>query len=583
MPETLLELLEHAASVRDKGLRFVDRRERDRFFSWAAIRRQASATAGSLVALGIAPGERVALIFATGPEFFYAFFGILLAGGVPVPLYPPVRLGRLDEYHRRTARMLETAGCKLVLAETRIRRLLGETIERARPALGCCTLDALPEATAHTHAGATDDLALVQFSSGTTVDPKPVALSHRALLAQIRALNDRWRDPGRQPTGVSWLPLYHDMGLIGCVLPVLELPSVMTLLAPETFVARPALWLRTLGRLRADISVAPNFAYGLCVEKVRDEEMTGVDLSAWRLALCGAEPVSPSVLRAFRDRFARWGLRPEALTPVYGLSEAALAVTFGDLSQPFGTRRWAREALAAGRATPAGKTQDAVEIATVGRPLSGFAVRIANAASKPLPAYRVGRVWVRGPSLMAGYLAQPGATAAVFREGWLDTGDLGFLDASGELSLTGRAKDTLIVRGRNHAPAEIEQAASAVAGARRGCAVAVSRARDDQTTEEILVFVEHARDADKARIEHLGEAVEKAVLAATGLIPGAVIVLAPGTLPRTSSGKLRRGETQARHRAGTLTAPATVGALGLGGALVRSARAFRRTRRGRRS
>ncbi len=344
--DTLQRLLQRARDASWAGLRLVDRQERETFHSWAAIAEASARVAGGLAELGIRPGERVALIYPTSPEFFHAFFGTLLAGAVPVPLYPPVRLGRLAEYHARTAAMLGAAGARVLLADRRVHALLGETLALARPPLGGLTLDDLPQDAQLATDGAPGDLALVQFSSGTTVEPKPVALSQRAVLAQVRTLNALW--PAAEPgaiTGVSWLPLYHDMGLIGCVFPALERPSVLTLLPPEAFVARPALWLRALGRHRGTISPAPNFAYALATERIRDEEMEGIDLSPWRFALCGAETVVPDVLRAFAARFARWGFRPEALKPVYGLSEAALAVTFADLERPFLAVHFDRAAL----------------------------------------------------------------------------------------------------------------------------------------------------------------------------------------------------------------------------------------------
>lgn len=580
------------------GLRLLDRRGDEDFFSWAAVRREARRVAASLAAAGVRRGERVALVYPTGRGFFRAFFGILEAGAVPVPLYPPVRLGRLDEYHRRTAAMLGAASARLVLTDRRIRSLLGETMERARPELGCRLLDELPAAAGEPPGAPTeadvgpDDLALVQFSSGTTVDPKPVALSHRAILAQVEALNSFWPDPGSdhgedcadlRVTGMSWLPLYHDMGLIGCVFPALERPSVLTLLGPETFVARPARWLQAISRHRATISVAPNFAYGLCVEKVRDEEMEGVDLSPWRVALNGAEPVSPGVLRAFQERFGRWGFRPEALTPVYGLSEATLAVTFSDLETPFRVERFDRDELARDRAVPAAGGR---ELVSVGRPLPGTEVRIVGDERRPADPGVVGTVEARGESIMQGYLDRPEATARALRHGWLDTGDRGFLQ-DGELFLVGREKDLLILRGRNHPPQAVEQAVDTLPGARRGCAVAVSHLPEETSspetpsaTEELLLFVEHAKDADPSEVEALPERAVEAVLATEGLRPDRVLVLSPGTLPRTSSGKLRRAETLRRHLANELHAPRKVGAVTLLCAWVRSALAYLRRRLG---
>jgi fatty-acyl-CoA synthase len=584
-PESLLEYLLRAGRRPEGGIRFVDREERARWMGWSELRDRALEVAGGLRELGVAPGDRVALIFPTGPEFFDAFFGSFLAGAVPVPLYPPVRLGRMAEYLRRTARMLELSGARLALADRRVRRILGEAVAAARPDLGCRELGDLPGSGAsggEPVRPAPSDLALVQFSSGTTVDPKPVALSHRAVIAQTEALNGFWRDTDElRHSCASWLPLYHDMGLIGCVFPALSRDATLNLLGPELFVARPALWLRTVSRYRATISPAPNFAYSLCVSRVSEAEMEGVDLSGWRTALNGAEAVSPTVARAFCQRFARWGFRPEAMTPVYGLSEAALAVTFSDLDAPCRAERFDRESLARhGLACPAAGGR---EIVSVGRPLPGFELRVGDDPGRGLPDGRVGRVWVRGPSLMVGYLGDPAATERAFRDGWLDTGDLGFLE-SGELFLTGRAKDVIILRGRNYAPEEIEQAAERVPGVRAGCAVAASWLPEDAPGEILGLFVERARDAAPEDLRRLPERCREAVLGAVGLAVDVVVPLAPGTLPRTSSGKLRRGEALLRHLAGTLAPPDPVTPLRLAGTVARSGWAYARLRwRGRRA
>jgi fatty-acyl-CoA synthase len=581
-PTTLNGLLERAATFPQAGLRFLDRRERPSWESWAEIHTASQRVAAGLRQLGVGTGDRVALVFATGPAFFHAFFGTLFAGAVPVPLYPPVRLGRLDEYQRRTAAMLRAASARLVLAEGRVGRLLGPAIADAQPDFGCRTLDRLPAASAIDSPEVDPDaLALVQFSSGTTVDPKPVALSHRAVVAQTRILNSFWPDQdGIHHSGVSWLPLYHDMGLIGCVFPALERPSVLTLIPPELFVVRPAVWLRALSRYRATVSPAPNFAYGLVVEKVTDEELEGVDLSNWRVALNGAEPIAPNILRRFQRRFAAWGLRPEALTPVYGLSEASLAVTFSELGRPFESRCFDREALAEGEAKDQAEGR---ELPSVGRPIPGFELKITDDDGTEIAVRRVGHVRVRGPSIMEGYLDRPEATAEVLADGWLATGDLGFVDEAGELYLTGRAKDAIILRGRNYSPSDVEQATGELEGVRRGCVVAVSYLPEDAASEELLVFVEGAKDAEDDVIEDLPEAVETAILTTTGLKADHVYVLEPGTLPRTSSGKLRRGETLRHHLAGTLEPPRRVTPVLVGGALARSALAYARARRRRSS
>jgi len=588
-PQTLQSLLVRAAGRPGAGLRFVDGTERERFFPWGEIDARAAAVAAALAARGVEPGDRVALVFPTGIEFFDAFFGILYAGAVPTPLYPPVRLGRLDEYHARTAAMLSAAEARLLVADRRLLPLVGEAVGTARPELGAASLGDLAaggDSGVLRLEGAADDLGLVQFSSGTTVEPKPVALEQRAILAQVLALNALWPDGDEvRHSGVSWLPLYHDMGLIGTVFPALERPAVLTLVPPERFVVRPALWLRALARHRATISVAPNFAYALAAERIDDEELEGCDLSQWRHALCGAETVSATTLRAFARRFARWGFRAAALTPVYGLSEAALAVTFSALDAPHRSERILRAPLAdEGRVERVGPLADLrvpghhpseLESVSVGRPLDGFAIELRDEAGHQLGEGRVGRLFVRGPSLFREYLGRPAATRAALVDGWLDTGDLGFL-LDGELFLVGRAKDVVLVRGQNHAPEELERAVDALAGARRGCAVAVSHRVDGEETDRVLLFLEHRRGATAAARAALAAGARAAVLASAGIAPDEVVVLAPGALPRTSSGKLRRGETLERHLAGALAPPARFGPLALGRALWRGRRALSR-------
>jgi acyl-CoA synthetase (AMP-forming)/AMP-acid ligase II len=298
--------------------------------------------------------------------------------------------------------------------------------------------------------------------------------------------------------------------------------------------------------------------------------------------LNGAEPVAPSVLRAFVDRFARWGFRPEALTPVYGLSEAALAVTFSAIGTPFRGLRFDREELA--KSGTAREVEEGREIVSVGRPVPGFRLRIRDEAGRELPAGRAGRVWIEGPSLMEGYLDDPATTARALRDGWLDTGDLGFIYSSdgapdgGELFLTGRAKDVVILRGRNHAPDEIERAVDAVPGVRTGCAIAASWLPEDAEGEVLVLFVEAARRAADDELAALPDRCREAVLAVTGLAVDRVEVLAPGTLPRTSSGKLRRQEALRLYLAGALAPPAPITTLRMAKAVARSGIAYARLR-----
>ncbi|MBK7948198.1 MAG: AMP-binding protein [Deltaproteobacteria bacterium] len=631
MTETLATRLEQAA--RGAGaITFVDLRERETKLSHAELFDRASRAAAGLAARGVAPGDRVAIVAATSPEFFDGFFGAVLAGAVPVPLYPPVRLGRLDEYHERTAAMLHAARVRLVLADARTRRVLGRTIEKARPEKGCEDLGGLQAGRGLVRPLDPDALGFIQFSSGTTRAPKPVALTHRQILANVTAIGDtilaaypeqeairaepeairaeqegiraeragpHAEQAGFRHVAASWLPLYHDMGLVGGLFTSLFHGRDLALIPPEHFIARPALWLRAISRHRATISPAPNFAYAVCVERVRDADLEGVDLSSWRVAMNGAEPVTPFVLERFVERFAAYGLREEALTPVYGLSEATLAVTFSALRTRFAVHRFdARALLEEGRAIPVahgergtnvrddarGGRESGVEcdargetaIASLGPALPGFAVEIRDEAGERVGDGVLGRVHVRGPSLMSGYDGLPEETARVLVDGWLDTGDVGFLQA-GELHLYGRAKDLIIVRGRNHAPQDIERALDDLPGVRPGCSAAVGALEDDGLGEALWVFVERARESDLHETE-IADTVRRRILEQSGLHATRVVVLAPGTLPRTSSGKIRRSESLALYRAGRLTPPERVSLARLAVEMARSLRAFARAR-----
>jgi acyl-CoA synthetase (AMP-forming)/AMP-acid ligase II len=562
-----------AAAGHPSGVTFVGLREEESRLSWAEVERRARCAAGALAARGVRPGDRVAIVLRTEPSFLDAFFGAIHAGAVPVPLYPPVRLGRMEEYLAATARMLRVSGARCVVTSRSVGRILGVALAGAGPGLDLGVVDAAalgegPEARAGREG---EGLALVQFSSGSTVDPKPVALSHASLVAQVDALTAIVA-PTDEDVLVSWLPLYHDMGLIGCLLGAVGYPGPLVLIPPEFFLAHPVLWLRAITRHRGTISAGPHFAYAYAADRVRDGDLAGLSLASWRIALDGAEPVTTGALGRFAARFAGVGLDPGALMPVYGLSEAALAVTFSPRGRPPVVRRVDPARLAQGEVAPGAR-----EVVSVGAPVPGVEVEVRGARGEALPARRLGRIHVRGPSLMQGYLGDAAATAEALHEGWLDTGDLGFHD-DGELFVHGRSKDVVIVRGANHAPEEFEAALEGIPGLRPGCAVALGFLPPVGDGEELLVLAERARDAGRPDAA-LEAAVRDAVLARTGVRPHAVRLLAPGTLPRTSSGKLRRGEALRRFQAGTLRPPRRVNAATLAGEVVRSGIARIRSRR----
>ncbi|HUM00200.1 MAG TPA: AMP-binding protein, partial [Mycobacterium sp.] len=483
-------------------------------------------------------------------EFVECLFGVLCAGAIPVPLYPPVRLGRLDEYHAKTAAMLRSVSATIVITDDRIRRFLGPAVAQAAPRLGCVTAAALDGFNSVAIGSAPEDVALIQFSSGTTSDPKPVALTHTNLLANLASIaRYLTEDGGPHQVGVTWLPLYHDMGLIGNLLSAFYMASPLVLLPPELFVARPGAWLRAISRHRGTVTAAPNFAFGLCLKRIRDDELDGVDLSSWRVSLNGAEQVSAATQRRFAQRFARWGLREWSLTPCYGMAEAALAVTFKPAGTSFRTLGVDADRLGRdGVATPGPK-----ELVSVGRPLAGVEVEIRDTAGTPLPDGRVGRILIRGRSVMAGYFGRTDLTDQAIHDGWLDSGDLGFV-LGGELYVCGRAKDIIVVRGANHPPEEFEAALEALPGVRTGCAVAVGFVPAGHEDEALAMLVETAANPPATLADDVAARVEER----TGIRPARVQLLAPGTLPRTSSGKLRRREALSQWMSGTLSAPKKV-------------------------
>jgi acyl-CoA synthetase (AMP-forming)/AMP-acid ligase II len=394
---------------------------------------------------------------------------------------------------------------------------------------------------------APDDLALVQFSSGSTGDPRGVMLSHRNLLANVAAVLAVLQ-PDETDVNCSWLPLYHDMGLIGGLFMPLHCGRPVVLLSPQGFLLDPKRWLWAIHHHRATISTAPNFAYQLIAGRVDERELAGLDLSCWRLALCGAEPVMPETLAAFARKLAPHGFREEGLLPVYGLAEVALGALFPVPGQPFRRDGVDPAALEAhGRAEPGGRV-----LSSVGRPLPGFDVRIADGEGRPLPERHVGEIQLQGPSVMLGYLDDPAATARVLVDGWLRTGDLGYM-AEGELFVVGRSKDLILKGGRNYAPQDLEKAAERVEGIRRGC-VAAFGVPDPTTGTEAVVVVAETREPASAHAALAG-AIKDMVHAAVGLRPDHVTLLPPGAVPKTSSGKLQRSRARERWLAGNLAAP----------------------------
>ncbi len=527
---------------------------REQTISYGRLLADARAVAGGLRERGVVRGDAVALMLPTGFDFLRSFQGILIAGAIPVPIYPPARLDRLEEYARRQAAILADAGVKLLVTIARAKPIAA-LLRVGVPSLAqLTTAEELVETGASWQApeGGAGDPAFIQYTSGSTGHPKGVLLTHANLLANIRAIRAGLE---ARPTdvGVSWLPLYHDMGLIGSWLFCMADGLPITLLSPLSFLSRPERWLWAIHERRGSLSAAPNFAYELCVKRIPEQAIEGLDLSSWRCALNGAEPVNPDTLERFAKRFAPYGLRREALMPVYGLAENSVGLCFPPVGRGPRVDRVGRTAFAeARRAEPAGASDtNPLRFVSVGRALPEHEVRIVDAAGNDLPERSVGRLIFRGPSMTSGYFHKPEATAAMtLAGGFLDSGDLAY-QAEGEVFIAGREKDLIIKAGRNLVPQEIEEVASGVEGIRKGCVVAFGVQNEALATESLVVVAE-TRETDESVRDTLIAAVTVRVVDAVGAPPDAVLLVPPGAVPKTSSGKLRRQETKERYLAGAL-------------------------------
>ncbi len=530
--------------------------EQVRTITFGELYERASAVAGELQRRGLAPGQTVAIMLPTCAEFFWAFAGTLLAGAIPVPIYPPFRADRIAEYATRQSKILRNAEAQFLITwrqAENLARLLRPSVPSLREVLNAerlATVSRFPESSSTewrpiehlTHQARGEDIAFLQYTSGSTGDPKGVILTHANLLANIRSIV-AGVEIRPDDVAVSWLPLYHDMGLIGAWFVPLFTGIPLVVMSPFSFLSRPERWLRAIQRHRGTISPAPNFAYELCVRKIADKDLQGLDLSTWRAATNGAEPVRAETMERFAARFAPYGFRREALTPVYGLAEATLAVSVPKLGSGYKVDRIERAAFESeGRAIPAPPSDTAAfEFVNAGKPVPDVDVQIVDAKGREVGERAEGRLLFRGPSATSGYYRNASATSELVREGgWLDSGDLAYW-AEGEIYITGRAKDVIIKAGRNLYPHEVEEIAGSVAGVRAGCVVAFG-APDARTGTERLVVAAEARDiADSKRI---AAGITSAVDEALGMPPDLVEVLAPHSIPKTSSGKLRRSETR---------------------------------------
>ncbi|MFC9434252.1 AMP-binding protein [Nocardia sp. NPDC057030] len=504
------------------------------------LRRVRSAAHGWHAA-GLAPGDRVA-VEATDPEIFIpAFLGALWSGVVPVPLPPRPPAARRAEWDAYVAAAAHAAQPRAIA--------LRDGTEPPTAGAHSIVLDdviaATPDESTPYRPGP-DATAYIQFSSGSTGIPRGIPARVASILANgLAIMRDGLRSGSAIDRGLSWLPLHHDMGLVGFVLSPLLVGVPVSFVPTRAFVRDPGLWLRAMSERRATISFAPNFAFALSARRTSPEEVAALDLKQVRVLGCGAEPINHAVLQRFLDTFTPAGLEPEALAPCYGLAEATLAITLSPPDRRYLVDHVQAAALSAGRAAPT-ELDQADTLVGCGVPLPGHEIVIRDAAGAALDERAVGEIWVRGPSVAHTYVGDPPEASATFTtDGWLRTGDLGYL-ADGELFVTGRVKDLLILNGRNIDPQRVEWLAESVPEVRPGGVVACTR--PGPQSEELVIVAESRTAEDPGLIP----AVREAVAVALGIPVHDVVVVQPGTVPKTTSGKPRRQETRRRYLEGAL-------------------------------
>ena len=545
-PSHLLHALDACAAEEHHGFTFSDYDGTKTTWSFARVREEAVRRATFLRAQGVERGDRVILVLPEAVDFVPAILGAMWLGAVPVPMYPPLSLGKVPAYQQTLRTITEAVAPKAVFTVDWLRQVIepvaGDSGVKTI-AYEAMVVEGLPSVPA-AEIGP-EDTAFLQFTSGSTSDPKGVVVTHGSLRANAHAiLIDGLRiAPGM--SGVSWLPLYHDMGLIGFVLSPIFTRTPVTFIPTLAFLKNPAVWPQTLQDSQPAMTFAPNFAYALLVRKTTPEQRAGWDLSGVRAFGCGAEPINVDTMRSFLDAFAVSGVRPSAMLPCYGMAEATLAMTFQDVEGEYTVDVVDRESYRDGRALAAGGGEAAtVRFVGCGRTLPGHRLAIMDDAGQLLPDREIGEIVFAGPSVTAGYFNNPDATAAVFSDGWLHTGDLGYL-VDGEVFVTGRKKDIIVVNGRNHDPQRIEWLVDEVPGVRRGNVAAFSVPGEDS---EKLVVAYESVEPDQS----LADTIRRRVHTELQLNVADVVRLEPGQLPKTSSGKLQRQRTRQLYLDGGL-------------------------------
>jgi len=520
--------------------------------TYGGLRDAARRVAVGLIGEGLKPGEAVALMLPTGIDYFAAFFGVLYAGGVPVPIYPPPRISLISDHIRRHFSILANCRARGLIAGPEMASV-ATLLKGGVETIGWVTTVAelgqggdipLP-------AVAAGDIAFIQYTSGSTGQPKGVVLSHDNLLANVRAMGRATRATG-EDVFVSWLPLYHDMGLIGAWFGSLYHGVELVIMSPLRFLARPERWFQAVHRFGGTLSASPNFGFEACVKRISDAKLQDVDLSSLRVVCNGAEPVSPATIERFTERFEPRGFKRTAMFPVYGLAECSVGLAFPPVDRGPRIEYVDRQALSRdGKADPVeAGAEGAQAVVGCGLALPGHRIRVVDALGHDLPERHEGRLQFLGPSATSGYFRNAEATSDLIDGPWRNSGDRAFL-ADGEVFITGRAKDMIIRAGRNIYPQELEDAVGDIEGVRKGN-VAVFASADPGSGTERLVVLAETRRFDAATEERITRAVEAHAIDLTGQPPDAVVLARPNTVLKTSSGKVRRAACREAYEKGLL-------------------------------
>ncbi|MGK2910894.1 MAG: fatty acyl-AMP ligase [Sphingobium sp.] len=547
---TLGEALDYAAQGK-RGLNFHDPRGNlARPYSYAELRRDALACAYRLMAHGVRPKDRIALIAETGPEFAQMFFGIVYAGAWPVPLPLPTSFGGKESYIDQLVVQLSSSDPTMLFFPAELSEMAGEAARQRN--VEPMAYDAFIARNAHPcplPQAATEDVAYLQYSSGSTRFPHGVAVTHHALLSNLSA-HSHGMEVQESDRCISWLPWYHDMGLVGCFLSPVANQVSADYMKTEDFARRPLAWLDLISRnTGTSISYSPTFGYDICARRMSSQTKAAdrFDLSRWRLAGNGADMIRPDVMQSFVDAFADAGFSPTAFLPSYGLAEATLAVTIMPPGEGI-VVELVEETDLSGGAAAEGRPQRYRAIVNCGKPAKDMIVQIRDEDGTPLNERQIGKVWTTGPSLMVGYFRDQEATDACLIDGWLDTGDMGYL-SDGYLYIVGRAKDMIIINGKNHWPQDIEWAVEQLPGFKQGDIAAF--AITTPGGEEAPAVLVHCRTSDNEERSRLRDEIRERVRAITGM-NCVVELVPPRTLPRTSSGKLSRSKARNLYLSGEI-------------------------------